>query len=228
MLEAEGIWRGLAGRGISGHCMPDETPTRPAREADDGRHSGGGGGESTPLQSRAHFLQNRDWASVTAINRGLCARGGAQHGANRETHEAVARDWEEWRRSELTLGEVFDLLHSCHRRAPFLFFNGNTFAEIGRALATALFGELPTLRRKEVASAIAHYITGVLDRATMAAVVRSLTQSASLAAGDRVKTLRGSLRGVITRVQEDGRLSWRPDGATTDLIALPESLMAEG
>jgi hypothetical protein len=33
---------------------------------------------------------------------------------------------------QLTLLETFQFLKSCHRRAPFLFFNGNTFAEIGR------------------------------------------------------------------------------------------------
>jgi len=37
--------------------------------------------------------------------------------------------------------QTFQFLRSCHRRAPFLFFNGNTFAEIGRALARALFSE---------------------------------------------------------------------------------------
>jgi len=31
------------------------------------------------------------------------------------------------------LGETFDRLRAFHRKAPFLFFNGNTFAEIGRA-----------------------------------------------------------------------------------------------
>src|SRR5882757_4694177 len=102
--------------------MPDETPTRSSGTA----HGGGGGGEPAPLQGRDYFLQNWEWTFVTTVNRGLCARVGAQHGANREAHEAVARDWEDWRRSELTLGEVFDLLRSCHGRAPFLF-NGNTF-----------------------------------------------------------------------------------------------------
>ena len=207
--------------------MPDETPTRSSREADDGGHSGGGGGESAPLQSRAHFLQNRDWASVTEINRGLCARGGAQHGFNRETHEALAREWGEVGSRELTLEEVFDFLKSCHRRAPFLFFNGNTFAEIGRALTNALFGDWPFVRRKEVASVVAHFITGVLDRGVMVESFNSLARSTQFRAGDRVKTLRGSLRGVITRVLEDGRVAVRPDGSTSELISLPESLLPD-
>jgi hypothetical protein len=43
-----------------------------------------------------------------------------------------------------------------------------------------------------------------------------------------VKTLRGSLRGVIIRVLEDGRVVWKPDGTTSELIALPESLCRDG
>jgi hypothetical protein len=123
----------------------------------------------------------------------------------------------------LTLLETFQFLKSCHRLAPFLFFNCNTFAEIGRALATALFSDLPFHRRKEAASAVAHFITGVLDEDLMVEMVNSLSQSADLKAGDRVKTL----RGVIVRLLDDGRVVWRPDGTQSELSALPESLLPE-
>lgn len=207
--------------------MSDETPPR-SSEATDGRGCGQGGiGEPAPLQSRAHFLENWDWPSVTSVNRGLCARGGAQHGPNHEAYEAVAKDWETWRQSELTLAEVFDLLRSCHRRAPFLFFNGNTFAELGRALAIAVFADLPTVRRKEVASAVAHYITGVLDHDLMVSVIRDLESVASFVIGDRVKSMRGSMRGVVTRFLDDGRIAVQPDGSSTELLSLPESFCNE-
>ncbi len=127
----------------------------------------------------------------------------------------------------MTLEETLAFLRACHRRAPFLFFNGNTFAEIGRALANALFHDLPFTRRKEVASAVAHFITGVLDMDSMAGIISSCARSALFGAGDRVRTLRGTLRGVILRVLDDGRLAWRPDGHPGELIALPESLAPE-
>ncbi|MFM8365625.1 MAG: hypothetical protein ACKOAS_10805 [Verrucomicrobiota bacterium] len=81
------------------------------------------------------------------------------------------------------------------------------------------------MRRRELASAVAHYIAGVLDRDSMISAVESLWQAASIAVGDRVQTLRGSTRGTVTRVEEDGRIVWRPEGSTLDLIALPESLL---
>ena len=118
-------------------------------------------------------------------------------------------------------------LKSCHRRSPFLFFNGNTFAEIGRALATALFSDLPFHRRREASSAVAHFITGVLDQESMISAMDSLWEAASFAPGDRVKTLRGSTRGVILRLLEDGRVVWRPDRTESELMALPESLVRE-
>lgn len=125
----------------------------------------------------------------------------------------------------MTLLETFQFLRSCHRRAPFLFFNGNTFAEIGRALATALFSDLPFHRRKEAASAVAHFITGVLAEDLMVQAVESLSLVADLKPGDQVKTLRGSTRGVIVRVLADGRVMWRPAGSASELTALPESLL---
>jgi hypothetical protein len=108
-----------------------------------------------------------------------------------------------------------------------LFFNGNTFAEIGRALANALFSDLPSQRRKEASSAVAHYITGVLDEDLMISGVNSLAETADFRAGDRVKPLRGSTRGVILRLLEDGRVAWRPEGTQSELLALPESLLLE-
>ena len=128
---------------------------------------------------------------------------------------------------ELTLGDAFDELRGFHKAAPFLFFNGNTFASIGRELALALFRDLPAIRKREISSAIAHYIAGVLDREAMVRIVESLWKVALLQPGDRVSTLKGTLHGVITRVLEDGRVAWRPDGAAGELIALPESLESE-
>ena len=50
-------------------------------------------------------------------------------------------------------------------------------------------------------------------------------ESAEFKPGDRVKTLRGSTRGVIVRVLPDGRVAWRAEGSQTELVALPESLL---
>ena len=119
-------------------------------------------------------------------------------------------------------------MRGLHRRAPFLFFNGNTFATIGRELAVVLFSDLGPGRRREIMSAVGHYIAGVLDREAMVAIVESLSEAASFQAGDRVKTLRGTTRGRIVRLLEDGRVVWQPDGSATELVGLPESLAREG
>ncbi|HLH54663.1 MAG TPA: hypothetical protein VKY92_13700 [Verrucomicrobiae bacterium] len=205
--------------------MADETESGPAGASDSGGHPPGGGGLGSPLQTRAAFVKNWDWQSVVGINRGACQRGRAQHGINSETGSASAQEWEALRSQVLTLGEMLDRLRQFHRRAPFLFFNGNTFATIGRELAFALFSDLVPGRKREVGSAVAHYIAGVLDRGAMVEIVESLSESTKLRAGERVKTLRGTARGVILRVRSDGRVVWQPDGSRSELIALPESLV---
>ena len=48
-----------------------------------------------------------------------------------------------------------------------------------------------------------------------------------LAPGDRVKTLRGSMRGVILRPLDDGRVILRRDGGAGEIIARPESLVPD-
>jgi hypothetical protein len=95
---------------------------------------------------------------------------------------------------------------------------------VARQVSAAIFAEAPTLRRREMISAVGHYVAGVLDRDAMIAIIEGLWRNAQMSTGDRVRTLRGSLRGVIVRVLDDGRLAWRPDGRASELIALPESL----
>jgi hypothetical protein len=206
--------------------MSDETEIGPAGAHDRPGHSGGSAGEQSPLQARAAFLKNRSWELVVGLNRGACARGGAQHGFNRETQAACRREWKEKQPQVLSLDETLEFLRHCHRRAPFLFFNGNTFADIGRQIAAAIFAELPHTRLREVTSAVAHYIAGVLDHESLTRIVNELSAATDLQPGDRVKTLRGSMAGTILRVLEDGRVVWRADSGA-ELTGLPESLIRE-
>jgi hypothetical protein len=207
--------------------MPDEIATGSAGASDGRRHQEGRDGISSPLQTRAEFLKNWSWDSVISINRGTCERSRAQHGINSETGVACAKEWENIQRKTLTVAELLDQLRFFHKRAPFLFFNGNTFATIGRELAFALFSDLPPVRKRETSSAIAHYIAGVLDREAMIAIVESLCETADWKAGDRIKTMRGTTHGLIVKILDDGRVIWKPDGSESELIALPKSLIRE-
>src|SRR5580692_1844171 len=179
--------------------MTDETAIGSAGASDRRGHPRGGAGEQSPLQARAAFLKNRSWELVVGLNRGACARGGAQHGQNSESHAAVEAEWSQRQAQVLSLAETIEFLRKCHRSAPFLFFNGNTFADVGRTIVDLIFADLATGRRREVMSAVAHYIAGVLPWEALVGIVESLSQTADWKAGDRVKTLHGSLAGVIVR-----------------------------
>jgi hypothetical protein len=206
--------------------MSDETTNRPAGAPDGGGPASGGDGFGSPLQARAAFLKNWDWLAVVSINRGACERSRAQHGLNSETAGACGADWEKLRGQALTLGETFDQLRAFHRRAPFLFFNGNTFATIGRELALVLFSDLPPARKREISSVVGHYIAGVLDRESTVHLVDELCATSDFKPGDEVQTLRASMRGVIVRVLDDGRVVWRADSGA-ELTTQPESLIRQ-
>jgi hypothetical protein len=207
--------------------MGNETANRFAGAPDRRGHPRGSSSEQSPLQTRATFLKNRGWELVIGYNRGACARGGTQHGTNSESYAAVEESWRLKQAETLSFQETLDFLKSYHRRAPFLFFNGNTFADVGRVLTDYLFAELPVGRRREVMSAVAHYIAGVLDLQSMTRIIESLCESAEFKTGDRVKTLRGSISGVIVKILDDGKIVWQPDGTKSELTVLPESLLRE-
>src|SRR5258705_2515847 len=146
-------------------------------------------GNQSRLQARAAFLAIGAGEFVIRHNRGVCERGRAQHGTNSESFAAVGEEWKQRRSLEATLGETLDYLRACHRRAPFLFSNGNTFADIARTFSDYLFAELQHGRRREATSAVAHYVAGVLDRDSMAQILAELCEVADFQPGDRVKTL---------------------------------------
>lgn len=172
------------------------------------------------------FIKNWDWQLVTSLNRGSCDRGKAQFGHNSEAHERIRQRWDALHAQTMTLGEALDFLFQCHRGAPFLFFNGNTFGEIARRIVDAVFIEFPLARRREAASLAAHYVAGVLDRQSMESGLITLAELVEFQPGDRVKTLRGSMRGTIVRLLTDGRVVWRADSGV-ELTALPESLLGD-
>jgi len=203
--------------------MDDETQVRSGRQSDAGDGASGSAGEPASLQGRAPFLKNWDWQSVVRLNERLCGSGRAQHGKNSETHAACQKEWGEGVQNQRTLLETLDWLRSYHRKAPFLFFNGNTFAEIARTLTDAIFAEFSVIRRREAASLAAHYVAGVLDRDAVIPALISLAEKADFKPGDRVKTLRGSMSGTIVRILKDGRVKWKTD-SDAELTALPESL----
>ena len=206
--------------------MSDETEIRRGREGDTGDGDGKHSGEQSPLQGRAAFIKNWDWQFVTSFNRGACERGKAQFGNNSEASERVRQRWETVHTQVLTLGEALDFLFQCHRAAPFLFFNGNTFGEIARRIVDAVFVEFPLSRRREAASMAAHYVAGVLDGKSLESGLTVLAELADFKPGDRVQTLRGSMSGKILRVLPDGRVIWQTDSGA-ELTALPEALLKE-
>jgi hypothetical protein len=205
--------------------MNDETADRSAGKADAGDADGRRGDEHSPLQARAAFIKNWSWEFIVSYNRGSCERGHSQHGHNSEAYERVRQRWEETRLRELSLAETIEFLFQCHRAAPFLFFNGNTFAEVARRIVDVLFADLPLVRRREASSLAAHYVAGVLDGDAMRHGLEALCVVTRLRPGDRVKTLRGSTQGIVLRVLEDGRVVWKPAGSEAELTALPESLL---
>jgi hypothetical protein len=206
--------------------MSDESPLRFGRKRDAGDGASGSSGEPASLQGRAAFLAHWDWQSIIRLNERLCGSRRAQHGKNSETHAACEKEWREGVKIERTLLETLDWLRSFHRKAPFLFYNGNTFAEIARTLTDAFFAEFPHLRRREAASLAAHFVAGVLDQKSVVAAIMSLAEKADFQPGDRVKTLKGSVRGTILGVLKDGRVAWQADTGA-ELTGLPESLIRE-
>jgi hypothetical protein len=101
----------------------------------------------------------------------------------------------------MTLAEAFDTLREFHKRAPFLFFNGNTFAAIGRELSYVIFGELPMARKREVGSNPKPQITSPCLRESLNLKSQILVTAAG--AGGRAHRLAHRCRNRTYRIAGD-------------------------
>ena len=190
--------------------MSHEITPGSRESASTGRRAETGGGEQSPLQCRTRFLENWNWSAITHLNRRLCEGQRAQHGPNPESHASCQKEWEDLQKKSLTFLEVIEHLQKFPRRAPFLFFNGNTFAELGRGLSYALFADVMAVRKKQLASLVAHFIAGVpeVDETALRTGLEELTRLENFQVGDKVTTLQKTLSGIIIKINEDGSIVW--------------------
>jgi hypothetical protein len=111
---------------------------------------------------KRQWLKDWPWQTVEVINAGLCQEKNALHKPTSDGYEPAKMLWEKSRARELTLRETLDLCRKCHRLAPFCFYNGNTFAAIGRTLIQDLLHKMPPVEAHSFRSVVGHYIAGTI------------------------------------------------------------------
>jgi hypothetical protein len=116
---------------------------------------------------KKRWLANWPWQTVVTINAALCKEKNALHKPTSDGYESAKKIWEAACDSELTLREVFDLCRKCHKLAPFCFYNGNTFAAIGRTIIQDTLQKMPPVKAHNFRSVVGHYIAGTVGSKEM-------------------------------------------------------------
>ncbi len=105
------------------------------------------------------WLADFTWEVVTAQNAVLCAAKNALHKPTSEGHEETKALWDLRHPQVMRLDEAVDLCRKCHRKAPFCFYNGNTFASIIALVIKKL--ALPADEAYIIRSLAGHIVAGV-------------------------------------------------------------------
>jgi len=105
------------------------------------------------------WLADFTWEIVTAQNAVLCAAKRALHKPTSDGHAETKELWEQTHLQEMRLDDAVDLCRRCHRKAPFCFYNGNTFASI----IALVIKRLPLSAEKAhiIRSLAGHIVAGV-------------------------------------------------------------------
>jgi len=106
------------------------------------------------------WLKDWPWETVVTINTGLCNQKNALHKPTTDGYEAARRLWEGSRSIELSLRAALEICRRCHKLSPFCFYNGNTFAAIGRTMVQGLIRKMSPVKAHAFRSLVGHYIAG--------------------------------------------------------------------
>ena len=60
----------------------------------------------------------------------------------------------------MSLRQALEICRRCHKLSPFCFYNGNTFAAIGRTMVQDMLRKLPPVKAHAYRSVVGHYIAG--------------------------------------------------------------------
>jgi hypothetical protein len=123
---------------------------------------------------KRQWLKDWPWETVVTINAGLCQEKKALHKPTSDGYEPAKKLWEKSRGLELTLRETLDLCRQCHKLAPFCFYNGNTFAAIGRTMIQDLLRKMTPVKAHSFRSVVGHYIAGTIGENELSKTLESL------------------------------------------------------
>jgi hypothetical protein len=123
---------------------------------------------------KRRWLQDWPWETVVTINAGLCQEKNALHKPTSDGYKPAQKLWETSRKRELTLRETLDICRHCHKLAPFCFYNGNTFAAIGRTMIQDLLKKMPPVKAHGFRSVVGHYIAGTAGAEELAKAIDEL------------------------------------------------------
>jgi hypothetical protein len=111
------------------------------------------------MTAKQAWLADYTWEIVTAQNAVLCAAKNAMHKPTSDGHAETKELWLLQHTQNMRLDEAVDLCRRCHRKAPFCFYNGNTFASIIALVIKNL--ALPAEEAYIIRSLAGHIVAGV-------------------------------------------------------------------
>lgn len=120
------------------------------------------------------WLKDWPWATVVSINAGLCKESDAFNEPISKGYKPAEKLWKISRARELTLRETFEVCRKCHQLSPFCFYNGNTFAAIGRTIIQDELRKMPPVKAQRFRSGVGHYIAGTIDEQELNTVLVDL------------------------------------------------------
>ena len=115
-------------------------------------------------QIQKQWLAAVPWQTVLSINQALCQAQKTEHKPSAKGYVAAQQAWTAALPKQMTLPDVLEVCKKCYNLAPFVFNNGNTFAEIAKTLIEDSLKAVPPVEAQIIRATVAHYVAGLVGK----------------------------------------------------------------
>ncbi|HEY0456322.1 MAG TPA: hypothetical protein VGE41_08095 [Verrucomicrobiae bacterium] len=120
------------------------------------------------------WLQSVPWTSVIEVNQAHCHSKKCDFGQHAKKFEAARQLWEKNFSKSLSLADALEVCRKACDLAPFVFHNGNTFAQIAGQWVEPWAATLHGVEAQMLRTTVCHYVAGQISKKEMTTIFSHL------------------------------------------------------
>lgn len=124
------------------------------------------------IQLQKQWFSPVPWETILSINQALCQAKSQPHQPSGQGYSRAQTLWESSLHKTVSLQDALEICARCCQFGPFMLYNANTFAAVGRTLLEDGLKLLPPVEAQIIRTTVSHFIAGAIEARELANVLK--------------------------------------------------------